>query len=63
MWRKALQKRAIRRTHANNFGAGEVVANQHYLERTGIRGRKRWILLLAVVILTVVIIGNFVVSV
>ena len=62
MLAKAAEKRQNRRTHTRNFTAGEVAASTHYLERTGIRGKKRWVLLLAVAILAIVILGNFVVG-
>ena len=62
MLTKAIEKRKTRRSHTRNFTAGEVAASEHYLERTGIRGKKRWVVLLAIVILAVIIVGNFIVS-
>lgn len=58
---KAIEKSKTRRTHTRNYTAGEVVANKRYLERTGIRGKKRWALLLAITILAVIVLGNFIV--
>lgn len=62
MLAKASDKRKNWRAHTRNLTAGEVAASSHYLQRTGIRGKKRWVVLLAIAILAVVILGNFIVS-
>ena len=43
MWKKYREKKEAKKHHSGNFNTGYVAAKEHYLNRSGLRGRKRWI--------------------
>ena len=62
MWGKARHKKATRMYHTRNFGTGHVEADEYYLSRVGLRGRKRWIFLCAILFAFLIVIGHLLVS-
>ena len=61
--RKTLIKRRINREHNSNFYAGYVHVNEEYLHKTGLRGRKCYVMYGVMIILGLVVITNFFVSI
>ncbi len=62
MREKSLVKRNINREHNSNFRAGYVSINEDQLHKTGIRGRKRFIVYTLVALMVLVVIANMAVS-
>jgi hypothetical protein len=58
MWSKSREKKAAKKYHTRNFGTGHVEADSHYLSRVGLRGRKRWLLLSALVFGYLLVLGH-----
>lgn len=62
MWRKSKEKKQAGKKHARNFGTGYIKIEEYHLLRTGLRGRKRWLLLCGTTLLSLLAIGNLIVS-
>lgn len=62
LWAKKKEKKATKKYHARNFGTGHVEADWHYLSRVGLRGRKRWLLLSALILGYLFVLGHLAVS-
>ena len=62
MWGKSREKKAARMYHTRNFGTGLVEADEYYLSRVGLRGRKRWLLLCGLLCAYLIVVGHLVVS-
>uniref|UniRef100_T1J3F8 Beta-sarcoglycan n=1 Tax=Strigamia maritima TaxID=126957 RepID=T1J3F8_STRMM len=62
MREKALHKRRINKQHSSNFKAGYVPINENYLHKTGIRGRKSFLVYGVVALLFLVVLGNLLVT-
>jgi len=60
---KSLRKRKANRQHNSNFSAGYVPVDEEVLHRSGIRGRKRYLLWSLLVVLLVVALLNALISV
>ena len=43
MWRKSKERSAAKKYLNRNLAAGHRTPNEHYLERAGLRGRKKWL--------------------
>ena len=63
MFEKAKEKKMARMYHTRNFGTGHVEADYYYLSRVGLRGRKRWLLLSALLLAYMIVIGHLLVSI
>ena len=62
MIEKSKQKKKINDEHSRNYDAGAVDVNERQLRRTGVRGRKVYVLLFLLMILLLLFIANLVVS-
>ena len=62
MWTKANEKKTARKRHARNFTSGHVKVEEYHLFRTGIRGRKRWLIWTGLAVLLLIAMTNLVVS-
>ncbi|XP_050415036.1 beta-sarcoglycan isoform X1 [Patella vulgata] len=62
MREKSHLKRRINRQHNCNFRAGYIEVNEEYLHKTGIRGRKRYLLYCVVAMLIIVALLNALVT-
>lgn len=58
MWSKSREKKAMAKYYTRNFGTGYVEADEYHLNRVGLRGRKRWLLLSAVLLGYVIVLGH-----
>lgn len=61
MWRAYREKKAAKLHHASNYQTGFIDVNEHHLNRTGIRGRKRGCTWCCVAALLFVSLANLVV--
>eukprot|EP00731_Ephydatia_muelleri_P031012 Em0022g526a len=62
MFQAARDKKRARRYHSRNFTLGYVKADNHYLSRAGLRGRKRWLLVALIVSVYCVVIGQLLIT-
>lgn len=62
MREKSVLKRRINREHNSNFRAGYISINEDYLQKTGIRGRKRYFLYCVVFLLILIAVFNALVT-
>ncbi len=63
MREKTLLKRRVNKEHNSNFRAGYVNINEEHLHKTGIRGRKQYIICVIMCIMLVIAILNLLVSI
>ena len=63
MPQKSRERSRTKKYLHRNLTAGHVTPNEHYLERAGLRGRKRWLLGCLLLLLLLVALGNLAVSV
>lgn len=62
IWTKSHERSAARKYLTRNFKAGHITPNEHYLNRAGLRGRKRYIFLTIFVLVYIITIANLLVS-
>ena len=62
MWQASRLKKAAKKSHSGNFGASHIVPDEHFLGRTGLRGRKVWVALTVLALVYLVVTANLVVS-
>lgn len=62
MREKALMKRRINKQHNSNFKAGYVPISESYLHKTGLRGRKSFLVYGIVLVLFLITLGNLLVT-
>ncbi|CAH1777576.1 unnamed protein product, partial [Owenia fusiformis] len=63
MREKSLIKRRVNKEHNSNFRAGYVHINEENLHKTGVRGRKRFVIYILMVLMAIVVLANFIVTV
>lgn len=61
MWRAARRKKAAKKYHSGNFDTRHLTPDEHYLGRTGLRGRKIWIALAVLVFVYLIVTAHLVV--
>lgn len=62
MIEKSRRKKKINDEHSRNYDAGAVDVNERQLRRTGVRGRKTYVLIFVLMILLLLFVANLVVS-
>ncbi|XP_070554460.1 beta-sarcoglycan-like [Ptychodera flava] len=63
MREKSLERRRINKEHNSNFRAGYVHIYEEHLHKTGLRGRKRYLAYILLVLLFLVVIANFIITI
>ncbi len=63
MWTARSEKKAARLRHARNYQAGHIQIDEYHLQRTGIRGRKRWFVWSGLSVLLIIAVANLVVRI
>ena len=63
MREKTTLKRRVNKEHNSNFRAGYVNINEEHLHKTGIRGRKQYIICSIMCIMLVIAVLNLLVSI
>lgn len=61
VWRKTRDKKRAKKHHTANFSSGHVQIQDYHLTRTGLRGRKRWCCVCALLLLALTALANLVV--
>ena len=58
---KSRERSRAKRSLNRNFKSGDVKANEHYLNRVGLRGRKRWVCLGLFIVIYLIAVAHLVV--
>ncbi|XP_071951730.1 uncharacterized protein [Antedon mediterranea] len=61
MREKSLERRRVTKEHNSNFRAGHVYVNENQLYKTGLRGRKRFLFYMILLVLYIIVVSNLLV--